>query len=202
MLKVFFCDISKFSEEDFIKLYSSISKNRQKKADRLKNDNAKKLSVAAGALCRKVIAEHFNLEPSEVNIKNKRNGKPFADGLDIHFSISHSAQMAICAISDVPVGVDIEKIRSAPSSVVERCFTEDEKAYLDSKEKDRDKRFFEIWTKKEAYVKMTGRGIKDFSELNIIKRFGICAKEYNGYMISVARENKNVYEFEITKKRL
>ena len=42
-------------------------------------------------------------------------GKPwFPDLPDLHFNLSHSHGAAVCALHHLPVGVDVEKLRSAP----------------------------------------------------------------------------------------
>ena len=42
-------------------------------------------------------------------------GKPwFPDLPDLHFNLSHSHGAAVCALHHLPVGVDVEKVRSAP----------------------------------------------------------------------------------------
>ena len=46
------------------------------------------------------------------NVFKDKNGKPYFDSKpDIHFSISHSGDYAMCAFSDNPIGADIQKIQ-------------------------------------------------------------------------------------------
>lgn len=88
-------------------------------------------------------------------------GKPYIEGIkDIHFNISHSGDWCVCAVSASPVGIDVEQIREQS--------LEWTNAYLSSEEWDdlrikrgaeRLKRFYEIWTGKESYVKCIGRGL-------------------------------------------
>ena len=86
------------------------------------------------------------------------NGKPEIKGL--HFNLSHSAEMAVCAVSGRKVGCDIEKIAEMRERVAERFFCESEVAYLHSLGKDKKaEEFYRLWTMKESYTKMTGEGL-------------------------------------------
>lgn len=73
-------------------------------------------------------------------------GKPwFPDLPDLHFNLSHSHGAAVCALHHLPVGVDVEKVRSAPKRLA---------AGLE------DEAFFRLWTAREAAVKRAGLGVE------------------------------------------
>lgn len=79
------------------------------------------------------------------DIARECGGKPyFPDRPDICFNLSHSHGAAVCAVHTRAVGVDIEKLRSAPKRLA---------GGLD------DRAFFYRWTAKEASVKRDGKGI-------------------------------------------
>ena len=81
-------------------------------------------------------------------IKKTPNGKPyFAGGLDIHFSLSHSKTHILCAISDAPIGVDIES---------PRCISERAVKYFSSPAELSMFSPLELWVLKESYVKLVG----------------------------------------------
>ena len=77
------------------------------------------------------------------------------------FSLSHAGGMALCAVSDGPVGCDIELVRDAPFDIAPRVFCPGERVYLLAArdEADARRRFFTLWTLKESYMKMTGEGL-------------------------------------------
>ena len=98
------------------------------------------------------------------------HGKPyfFGHGLeDVFFSRSDTRGHAIVCFSDAEIGLDCENTRARPGietragAIAKRCFTENERAYLDSDSHGAARRFFEIWTAKEAYMKYTGRGFSE-----------------------------------------
>lgn len=185
MLEIYHYDISGMSDEEFEKMYLGSDKNRKEKADRLKKDSSKKLSIAAGELARDVIAKKFNIDKKDVRFRAEKGGKPYAEGLDIHFSISHSGTIALCVIADVPVGIDIEKVRDVDLSVAKKHFAPDEQDYVLEKMSLSRQRFFEVWTRKEAYVKMIGKGISYFPEFSTMGDKNIVTHIRNRYIVSV-----------------
>ncbi len=82
------------------------------------------------------------------------SGKPYFAELSVKFSVSHSGGRVILAVSDKEIGADIQKINPRAMRVAERFFTESECEYVGGEVQ----RFFEIWTKKEAYGKWLGGG--------------------------------------------
>ncbi len=84
------------------------------------------------------------------------NGKPYLEGYpNLHFNLSHSNNMILCAISDIEVGVDIEKYREMKVSTLFKIFTEKERAGINGKEEE----YISLWTAKEAAAKVEGKGI-------------------------------------------
>ena len=78
------------------------------------------------------------------------------------FNISHSKGRVACAVSDRPVGIDIEKLTEKSDTDIKnfakRYFVENEIALLE-KEEYSALAFYKIWTKKEAYSKMLGSAL-------------------------------------------
>ena len=139
--------------------------------------------VDAYDFVKNILKQKYNIEEPEI-LRNS-HGKPFFKDLnDFHFNISHSHVLQAVAIGNCEVGVDIEKIRKADLRVVKR-FTQREREYI--LEQDCDMRFFEVWTKKEAYLKYKGIGIK--GGLDSFSVFGIPEKitdfTQDEYIISV-----------------
>ncbi len=105
----------------------------------------------------KLAAEKYNIGKSNLILSKGTHGKPYFENLPhFHFNISHSGEFQVIAISDRPIGVDIERLKSVNLNVAKR-FCEDEYDYVT--ERDCDYRFIEIWTKKEACLKYLGEGL-------------------------------------------
>lgn len=89
-------------------------------------------------------------------------GKPYLkDYPDIHFSLSHSGNMAVLAISDSEVGIDVQERRGYQERVAKRFYHESEIAVIEAISDPAEKAncFYQMWTAKEAYIKYTGKGM-------------------------------------------
>lgn len=171
-------DITDMSEDEYDTFYSLMSPYKQERVDRFRFVEDKKRTVAGEMLARKAISEMCNVPVDTVRFNVSPSGKPFAINLPIEFSISHSGNYAVCAISERPVGIDIEKIRAVDLNIAQRICSDDELIWLfGHKPKKEDflreaydlfVRFFGIWTAKEAYFKRQGEKISDYKEINVI----------------------------------
>ena len=93
------------------------------------------------------------------------HGKPFIEGAP-YFSISHCKEGIAVAIDDKPIGIDIEGIRHADESLIERVMNKDEiRLIANSQQPIADRAFTRLWTQKEAIVKAQGTGIVSFEQL-------------------------------------
>ncbi|MFA6843134.1 MAG: 4'-phosphopantetheinyl transferase superfamily protein [Bacilli bacterium] len=109
---------------------------------------------------------------SNVIIKKDNKGKPYLENIaDIYFSISHRDFYITIAISNLNVGIDIETYHRYNSNISKRCFTLNEQSYIDKDKKTQD-RFYEIWTKKEAFIKATNN-----YSLLLMNKFDVFDKE-------------------------
>ena len=113
----------------------------------------RKRSFGAGVIIQKILENHGL---SEKHLKYSENGKPFAD--DLFFNVSHAGDYVVGVLSDCEVGCDIEKAVNAPLEIAEHYFNFRELEYIKSR-RDKNKAFFTLWTLKESYMKMTGRGM-------------------------------------------
>ncbi len=79
-------------------------------------------------------------------------GKPYIPGNPVYFSVSHSGSRTAVAVTDCPVGIDIELYPSGkPYEHILEHMSSRERADIHG-EKD----FLIHWTIKEAYIKMVG----------------------------------------------
>lgn len=93
-----------------------------------------------------------------IDICRTSKGKPYTEA-DVHFSVSHSGSYFVCIIADCPVGIDVqERRKAAVSKIAGRYFTESEQEYISAYDEDG---FFRLWTRKEAYSKLTGDGLAE-----------------------------------------
>ena len=96
-------------------------------------------------------------------IRNDR-GKPyFKDKTKGHLSLSHSGDYTVLALSDAPVGIDIQRfcLKGNPLTMAKRFFAPEEARKIEETAPEQRTRFFlDLWAKKEAAVKATGLGFE------------------------------------------
>ena len=114
-------------------------------------------------------AVYPELDTSKPEFGYTAQGKPFLLARpDIHFSISHTKNAILVAISDAPIGVDIEAFRSPSAALIARTMNATEQAAIATADGwnihrtpvTREALFSAIWTRKEAVLKLRGTGIE------------------------------------------
>ena len=134
-------------------------------------------------LLKRMLKEHFGIE-NEPILKTK-NGKPYINRKDVHFSLSHTHGMVACAIATLPIGIDCEIVKSSKKfeSLANRFFTENEIQYLKSKDFS-PMDFYKIWTGKEATITKLGTTLGDVKNIDVTKE-KICYYVENEYIIAI-----------------
>ncbi len=133
-------------------------------ADGFQSPSLRGLYVQGHGLLRMLLGGYLRVSPAALKVGRALYGKPFlVDHPELSFNLSHSGSKWLLAVTAaVPVGVDIELIkpRSQTAGLVARCFAAEEQVYWQAlSEAEKLPRFFEFWTRKEAFVKAVGRGI-------------------------------------------
>ena len=106
--------------------------------------------------------KYTNRDSENFSISSHPGGKPFfVDVLDLHFSLSHTEGEVALAFSRSPVGFDMEKSgrRANFLAVAKRFFTSDEVLSIEAFGASTGACFLELWTAKEAVLKLEGTGI-------------------------------------------
>jgi 4'-phosphopantetheinyl transferase len=138
----------------------------QKRAKRfIKKKDAQQFILCRG-LRRKILADYLDQAPQRLHFSQNKNGKPFLEDCELNFNVSHSRNRLLIAVtSGRAVGVDIEFRRDdvQMDAIAQRWFAPEEQAFFQGLENPQIG-FFDIWAKKEAYVKARGQGI--FHKLN------------------------------------
>ena len=153
-MKIFYSNIYNHSIPELLPL---VSQDRRNTSLKYRFDDDKKRSLLAHILLSHAVMEAGYDIAIPVEPITDENGKPhlFHNNGEIHFSLSHSGQYAVCAIADSPIGVDIEQIRENRPEIAERFFNSAELKYINDAES-----FYRIWTLKEGYMKAVGLGMK------------------------------------------
>ena len=141
--------------------YSWLSVQKREKLERLRRREDRLRSLIGDAAVRKLYFEVSGRPPESAEIVFNRYNKPsFPGGYPFNFSISHSGEYVICAVSDDECGADIEKISLDHGGLHELVCTEYEQRYLERfSGNERSREFFRLWTLKESLVKLIGKGL-------------------------------------------
>ncbi|WP_343685743.1 4'-phosphopantetheinyl transferase family protein [Chryseobacterium gleum] len=115
------------------------------------------LSLLGKVLLQYGVKTYYNIADIEVGILP--NKKPYLKGQQLHFNISHSKDMVVCAIAQYPLGIDVE-CNDPKISYQDYIFqmTARELVEIQNTE-DKIKGFFTYWTRKEAVIKAHGAGM-------------------------------------------
>ncbi|MCF8403415.1 MAG: 4'-phosphopantetheinyl transferase superfamily protein [Bacteroidales bacterium] len=126
-----------------------------------KNESSLRRTLLGEVLSRKLLGIKLNFSCKEIDVNKSGKGKPFIkNNNSIFFNISHSGDWIVCAISSKDVGIDVEKIKKPVYRIAERYFSKEERAALSRlDEPEKTVYFFDLWTLKESYLKMLGKGL-------------------------------------------
>jgi len=116
---------------------------------------------------RMLLGRYLQAEPANLEFVNGPHGKPFLTGAFadsfLNFNLAHSENLALLALTRAGMlGVDIERIRPLDDAaqLVDRFFSTGESAAFQKlPPEQKSLAFFNLWTRKEAWLKATGEGI-------------------------------------------
>jgi 4'-phosphopantetheinyl transferase len=146
-------------------LLALLSDEERVRADRFLNEASRARYVSRHAALRLVLARYLDAAPASFCFVDEPDGRPVLarPAGRLHFSISHSGELALVAVSSVaPAGVDVEAIRTISdlTEMAEHYFTSAEReSFLGLPSDELIAGFFTTWTRKEAFVKAIGRGL-------------------------------------------
>jgi len=150
-------DISSVSED-------LISNDERLKASRFLHAKDRTSFICRRAALRILLSRYTDTQPSEIEFTIGENKKPEmrTESNKIHFNVSHSGELALIAISNSPIGVDIERIEPGfkYDDILKHSFSELEISGIEQAADSREV-FFRLWTRKEALTKANSKGLDD-----------------------------------------
>ncbi len=190
-LNIINIDVNKY-EGIYNKYSELISSERREKISRIKPEKDKILSFFAEVEMRLKISEFSEIPYRKIKFNYNQKGKPYIKDFEYNFSVSHSGNIIAFTLSEEPVGIDIEYMKSPRLRVAERFFTEHEYNYIINSELP-ELEFYKIWTSKESYLKMLGTGLskslKSFDVLSDELKSYFFTEQLEKYMLTVCRKN-------------
>ena len=159
MAKLYLMDLQPYDSGSWRELLPELSLERQQKAITCRFDHDKARAAGAGWLLQYALLQEQI--PRERQILAKTDlGKPYLPEYPhVHISLSHSGRWVVCAVSQEPVGVDVELPRCT-LDIGRRFFQPEELAGLEQLPYAQcRKQLNRLWTAKEAFVKALGGGL-------------------------------------------
>lgn len=185
--------IQEYTPEEIARWTDELPEWRRKQVLAYKNDMGRRQSLLAYRLLCQGLREEYGIMEQPTFVYNE-HGKPHlalpptgGDGEGLHFSLSHCKEAVCCAISDRPVGIDIESAnRKVSDSVIRYSMSEGEQALIRESD-DPQRTFLRLWTQKEAVLKRLGTGIRDdMRDILSDNAYTIEIRENERYILSVA----------------
>lgn len=180
MLKIYYISTRKVDLSKCVQQFDKIiSKDRMESANKYKFHDDKKRSLLAELIVRYALKCDFGLNGRSIFFEKSSFGKPYIKDSPLHFNISHSREYVICAVSDRPVGIDIEIYGKYQKNLL-NYFHQNERLFLMKiPVETRWKYFYNLWSLKESFIKYLGWGlyfpldsfevVKNQNDFNIIR---------------------------------
>lgn len=187
MIKIYSALITDFTQADYTNQYSLLEHAIRDKIDAKKNSRDKIRSLAGYILLYRAVLELY--QKTEIKIYFNEHGKPLCDFC--FFNISHSEDRVVCVISDQPVGIDIQKVKAIKKRPKYKFFNARENEYVNCDECLFLMHYTEIFTKKEAAVKMLGESILHGCSIDTFSSaFNFETQKSGDFITTVCTQNK------------
>jgi 4'-phosphopantetheinyl transferase len=115
--------------------------------------------IASRAGLRLILAKYLHQDAADIIFKANANKKPYIDGCDLKYNVSHTRDWVLIGIANTDVGVDTEKIDQTFDfpSILPDYFSPAETVFIGHSPEN----FFLLWTRKEALTKATSQGLDE-----------------------------------------
>lgn len=143
-----------------------LTADEMERARRFRSARDRERFITGRGVLRIILSRYVHVHPADLAFCYTAYGKPVLApelGEDIHFNLSHSEDLALCAMArGRQVGIDVERIRPVleADQIAQDYFTAREAAALrDLCGDDKAEAFLRSWVLREAYAKALGDGL-------------------------------------------
>lgn len=157
MLYQIFDDMTQCSEQEVARLLPLVSAQRREQALRFTHLFGQYCCLKSYEMLLQLLASApYTLHSTPTFDYNEYGAPSIKNGP--YFSISHCKSGIAVAVSNQPIGIDIEVVRSLKVDLVKKTMDSlEQEAILSASQPDWA--FTRLWTRKEAFLKMKGTGI-------------------------------------------
>ena len=145
-----------------------LTETELKKFQRYQFDRHRKQLLLGRVLMRVALSSYDrSVAPASWNFIHNDYGKPEIskeqNSTSLYFNLSHSVEKVVLAVSRLKdIGIDVECTRKSRriAAISQRYFSDKEaEELLILSEDQKQSRFYDLWTLKEAYIKACGMGL-------------------------------------------
>jgi 4'-phosphopantetheinyl transferase len=149
------------------KFRETLEEHELDRASRFHFEKHRRHFTAGRGVLRQLLSQYLGTKPEQLRLSYGAYGKPALNGEHkdsrLRFNMSHSHEVALFAFAeDRELGVDVEHIRTdfASEEVARRFFSRREVETFNALPRhDQVAAFFKCWTRKEAFIKVIGKGL-------------------------------------------
>lgn len=145
------------------KYLSMLDAAEKARAERFYFDKDREHFILSHGVMREMLSGYLQCNPRAIEYAFNEHRKPFIKNTVLQFNLSHSHDMAVLAVTkNTEVGVDIEYQQRDRSTldIAKRFYSPLEyKNLIALPEAQQTQAFFNIWSRKEAFIKALGRGL-------------------------------------------
>ena len=125
---------------------------------RFRWEEARRRWAASHAILRRILEGYTAVPAAALSFSRGEFGKPYLAGSPVHFNMSDSGDRALYAVTlYAEIGVDVERVREIDGAGISRRFLPASEA---AAVRDDPAAFFHVWTRREAYLKCIGVGLR------------------------------------------
>ncbi len=137
---------------------AELSAEERDRAARFRGEESRRRWTAGRAALRRLLELYTAIPAAELRFARGEYGKPYLAGSRVRFNMSDSGDVALYAVTlDAEIGVDIERVRDIDGASISRRFLPEPEA---TAVREDPASFFRIWTRREAYLKCIGVGLR------------------------------------------
>ena len=157
MLYQIFDDMTQCSEQEVARLLPLVSAQRREQALRFTHLFGQYCCLKSYEMLQQLlVSAPYTLHSTPTFDYNEYGAPSIKNGP--YFSISHCKSGIAVAVSNQPIGIDVEAVRPLKVDLVKKTMNPlEQEAILSASQPDWA--FTRLWTRKEAFLKMKGTGI-------------------------------------------
>ena len=153
-----FDDMSQMTEDEVQRMLPLVDGLRREQALRYKHVFGQFACLKSWIMLQEMLEP---LKIKDLKIAYNEHGKPyFVHHPNVHFNLSHCKNGIAVVVDNAPVGIDIESFHPENEAIFRRTMNDTEIEAIHSADCP-SAAFTQLWTMKEAVVKLRGTGIID-----------------------------------------